>query len=248
MATNWRGAAPGSAPERDGHPPISQPGCPVELIAKFLLAYLLGGVMGGDVMRRLVGGSDLRAAGSGNVGATNALRTRGAKFALGVLAIDIGKGVLAALALPSLPWPLASDAALRPWLPYACGLGAALGHCYPVFQKFRGGKGVATLTGVFGALLPAALPWIIAAFAAVVLLSGYVSLASITGGVVALFYVTCFGAGLWTVTGAFTAAMLALILFKHRDNLLRLVRGTESRFEKARVLGRWLARKPDNPT
>lgn len=210
----------------------------LELTARFLLAYLLGGLMGGDVMRRLAGGSDLRASGSGNVGATNALRTRGAKFALGVLAIDIGKGVVAALALPGLPWPLPGAAPEPALLPYACGLGAALGHCYPVFQAFRGGKGVATLAGVFISLLPNAAPWLIAAFALVVMLSGYVSLASISAGVVALFYVACFGVGIWTFKGAFTAAMLALILFKHRDNIVRLFQGREARFEKARVLGR----------
>lgn len=215
----------------------------LELILKFLAAYLLGGVMGGDVMRRLAGGDDLRGSGSGNVGATNALRTRGAKFALGVLAIDIGKGVLAALALPLIPLP-GSDPALSPAIPYACGLGAALGHCYPLFQKFKGGKGVATLAGVFGALLPAALPWLILAFALVVMLSGYVSLASIAGGVGALLYVSCFGSGFWSLAGGFTAAMLALILFKHRDNIGRLFAGTESRFEKARVLGRLFDRAP----
>ena len=215
----------------------------LELILKFLAAYLLGGVMGGDVMRRLAGGADLRGSGSGNVGATNALRTRGAKFALGVLAIDIGKGVLAALALPLIPLP-GSDPALSPAIPYACGLGAALGHCYPVFQKFNGGKGVATLAGVFGALLPAALPWLILAFALVVMLSGYVSLASIAGGVAALLYVSCFGSGFWSLAGGFTAAMLALILFKHRDNIGRLFAGTESRFEKARVLGKLFDRAP----
>lgn len=210
----------------------------MELITKFLLAYLLGGLMGGDVMRRLAGGSDLRASGSGNVGATNALRTRGARFALGVLAIDIGKGVVAALVLPSLPWPLPGAAIDPAVLPYACGVGAALGHCYPVFQKFKGGKGVATLAGVFIALLPAAAPWLIAAFALVVMLSGYVSLASISAGVVALFIVACFGDGAQSLKGAFTAAMLALILFKHRENIVRLFKGSESRFEKARVLGR----------
>lgn len=215
----------------------------LELILKFLAAYLLGGVMGGDVMRHLAGGADLRGSGSGNVGATNALRTRGAKFALGVLAIDIGKGVLAALALPLIPLP-GSDPALSPAIPYACGLGAALGHCYPVFQKFKGGKGVATLAGVFGALLPAALPWLILAFALVVMLSGYVSLASIAGGVGALLYVGCFGSGFWSLAGGFTAAMLALILFKHRDNIGRLFAGTESRFEKARVLGKLFDRAP----
>ena len=219
----------------------------LELILKFLAAYLLGGVMGGDVMRRLAGGDDLRGSGSGNVGATNALRTRGAKFALGVLAIDIGKGVLAALALPLIPlsWPLpGGDPVLSQAIPYACGLGAALGHCYPVFQKFKGGKGVATLAGVFGALLPAALPWLILAFALVVMLSGYVSLASIAGGTAALLYVSCFGNGFWSLAGGFTAAMLALILFKHRDNIGRLFAGTESLFEKARLLGKLFDRAP----
>ena len=215
----------------------------LELILKFLAAYLLGGVMGGDVMRRLAGGADLRGSGSGNVGATNALRTRGAKFALGVLAIDVGKGVLAALVLPLIPLP-GADPALSLAIPYACGLGAALGHCYPVFQNFKGGKGVATLAGVFGALLPAALPWLILAFALVVMLSGYVSLASIAGGTAALLYVSCFGSGFWSLAGGFTAAMLALILFKHRENIGRLFAGTESRFEKARVLGKLFDRAP----
>ena len=218
----------------------------IELLAKLLIAYLLGGVMGGDVMRWLVGGDDLRASGSGNVGATNALRTRGAKFALGVLAIDIGKGVLAALAVPRLPWPLPGAASpdLLAMLPYLCGIAAALGHCYPVFKGFRGGKGVATLTGVFGALIPSALPWIIAAFALVVMLTGYVSLASITGGIAALLFVSGFGAGIASQAGAFTLAMLALVLFKHRANLVRLATGTEPRFEKARVLGRRFDRAP----
>lgn len=219
----------------------------LQLAVFLLLAYLLGGVMGGDVMRRLAGGSDLRASGSGNVGATNALRTRGAKFALGVLAIDIGKGVAAALLLPRLPWPLPGAVADAVLLSHACGLGAALGHCYPVFQKFRGGKGVATLAGVFIALLPAAAPGLIAAFALVVMLSGYVSLASITAGAVALFHVACFGAGALSVPGGFTAAMLALILFKHRDNIGRLLKGQESRFERARVLGRLLDRRRPAP-
>lgn len=209
-----------------------------------LLAYLLGGVMGGDVMRWLAGGENLRSAGSGNVGATNALRTRGAKFALAVLAIDVGKGVLAALAMPLLPLGVSDDGDTAQALPFLCGLGAALGHCYPVFQKFRGGKGVATLTGVFGALIPAALPWIIGAFALVVMLTGYVSLASITGAGVALAVVALSSAGLVSLTGAFTLAMLALVLFKHRANIVRLVQGSEPRFEKARVLGRWFDRAP----
>lgn len=210
----------------------------------FLLAYLLGGVMGGDLVGRLSGGVDLRRSGSGNVGATNALRTRGARFALAVLAIDVGKGIVAALLLPRLvsSW-FAADATFLSWSGYAGGMGAALGHCYPVYARFRGGKGVATLAGVFGALLPAAMPWMIGSFALVVMVTGIVSLASLTGTVVALLWVVCVGPfGPWSPAAAFAVAMTGLVFFKHRENLVRILAGTEGRMERARVLGRGLDR------
>ncbi|MCK9194865.1 MAG: glycerol-3-phosphate 1-O-acyltransferase PlsY [Nevskia sp.] len=215
----------------------------LEYLIKSILAYGLGGIMGGDVMRWLGGGADLRSAGSGNVGATNALRTRGAKFALGVLLIDIGKGIAAVLLIPRLPWLGATEASTQALLPYFCGYGVALGHCYPLFQRFRGGKGVATLTGVFAALLPALLPWLLITFLLMVMLTGYVSLASITGSIVAVLAVGLFGAGFASAAGIFTSAMLALVLFKHRQNLARLWAGTESRFEKARWLGRQIEKR-----
>src|ERR1043165_7034856 len=124
----------------------------IELLAKALAAYLLGNVMGGQIAGRLRG-IDLRAIGSGNIGATNALRTQGKKFALLVLAIDVGKGVVAAGALPWLPWPWSPPAFSREALAYACGAAAAVGHCYPVLHKFRGGKGVATLAGVYATVM-----------------------------------------------------------------------------------------------
>jgi glycerol-3-phosphate acyltransferase PlsY len=210
----------------------------IEVLVKVLASYLLGGVMGGDVMRAIFGGADLRGQGSGNVGATNALRTRGAKYAIGVLLIDVLKGVIATLLIPAFAWPFGDgDAYLLSELPFLCGLAAALGHCYPPFHKFRGGKGVATLTGVFGALLPAALPGMIAAFAVALMVSGYVSLASILGAFAALLYVAFFHE-IISATGLFTLAMVALLVYKHRENIVRLYNGTESRFEKARVIGK----------
>ncbi|MDI3259639.1 MAG: glycerol-3-phosphate acyltransferase [Sinobacteraceae bacterium] len=215
----------------------------IEALAKGLIAYLLGGMMGGDLMRGLFGGGDLRAAGSGNVGATNALRTRGPAFALGVLAIDAGKGVAAALALPPLPWPWVENLVLpHGWIAYGCGACCALGHCYPLAHRFRGGKGVATLAGVYGALLPGAFVWMFLAFALTVMLTGYVALASLAGALTALLIVAVSGDGIFSAAGAFTLAMVLLVGFKHRENLARLRRGTEHRFEKAMVLRRWLAR------
>jgi len=207
-----------------------------------LLSFALGGVLGG----RIVGhfrGVDLRAAGSGNIGATNALRTQGSRFALMVLLIDAGKGALAVLLLPRLSlWGAAS---IAPELPYLCGAMAVLGHCFPPWHRFDGGKGVATLAGVFLALLPAAFGWMFAGFALTVLLTGVVSLATLLGGLVALLQVTCFSAaGVFTPAGAFVLAMLLLVLFTHRQNWLRLWQGHESRFEKARLLGRALRIPP----
>jgi acyl phosphate:glycerol-3-phosphate acyltransferase len=214
----------------------------IDTVLQTLLAYLVGTVMGGQVMGWLRGGIDLRTQGSGNLGATNALRTQGARFALAVLVIDVLKGVVASLLIPALPH-LGTPLIERGQQAYLCGVAVALGHCYPVSAGFRGGKGVATLAGVFGALLPAALPWLLASFALIVVLSGYVSLATVFTALVSVLYVTCFSAaGLFSDAGAFTLAMAALVIFKHRDNLRRLLSGSEHRFDKAMLLQRWRRR------
>lgn len=216
----------------------------IELFAKLVAAYWLGTVMGGTLVGRLRGGVDLRTQGSGNLGATNALRTQGVAFGVAVLAIDVGKGVLAVTALPALPWPVPGGMAIgRHALPYACGVAAALGHIYPAWLGFRGGKGAATLAGIFAALLPSALPWVLASFALVLVLTGYAGLATVTGALTALLYVTCFDAdGLYSATGLFTLAMATLVVFTHRGNLVRVWQGRENRFERAMVFHRWLGR------
>jgi glycerol-3-phosphate acyltransferase PlsY len=215
----------------------------LELLTKVVLAYALGTVMGGYLVGRLRD-VDLRTQGSGNVGATNALRTQGRWFGLAVLAIDVGKGVLAATALPALPWPLPGAlAAGREALPYACGAAAALGHVYPAWFGFRGGKGAATLVGIFAALLTAALPWMLLAFALVLVLTGYVGLGTVTAALTALLWVTCFSPeGVFSAAGMFTVVMALLVVFTHRANLARVWHGRENRFEKAMVFRRWLGR------
>ena len=131
----------------------------------------------------------------------------------------------------------------RQWLVCLCGVAVTLGHCYPVVSGFRGGKGVATLAGVYAAVLPMALPWMLLGFGLVVMLSGYVSLATLMAATIAGFYVACIdAAGAWSVSGAFTAAMGTLVLVKHRENIARLMSGSEHRFEKLRVIGKWLDR------
>jgi acyl phosphate:glycerol-3-phosphate acyltransferase len=214
-----------------------------ELIVKVVCAYVLGTAMGGYIVGRLRG-VDLRTQGSGNVGATNALRTQGRHFGLAVLLIDVGKGVLAAGVVPGLPWPLPGALlAGRDALPYACGAAAALGHVYPAWFAFRGGKGAATLVGIFATLLAAALPWILLAFALVLVLTGYVGLATVTAALTALLWAVCFSsAGLFSPAGWFTLSMALLVVFTHRQNLVRVWQGREHRFERAMIVERWLGR------
>ena len=126
-------------------------------------------------------------------------------------------------------------------LPFACGAAAVLGHCFSPWHGFNGGKGVATLAGVFLALLPQVFVWMFVAFVLTILLTGVVSLAMLFGALVALLAVTCFSpVGVFSPAGAFVLAMVLLVLVTHRDNWRRLWAGRESRFERARVLGRAL--------
>ena len=194
-----------------------------------LAAYLLGSLSGSLLLGRLVG-VDIRTRGSGNAGGTNAFRTLGAKFALGVLLIDVGKGALAAALGRAVDAPDWSAGAL----PYGCVAAAVLGHIWPVFFGFRGGKGVGTLLGGVLVLWPAAALWLAPLWLGVLVATGYVSLASVlaVAGLVPL--------ALWQddlgapVRIAFAVAAAAGIAFTHRANLARLRQGSEHRFERVR--------------
>lgn len=219
----------------------------IEFVLKLLVSYLFGSIMGGLVVGKLRG-VDIRTQGSGNAGATNALRTQGIVFAVLVFVIDIGKGLLAVAWLPGLnlgglgltlpPMPVA----LALGLPYACGLVVVLGHIYPVFFGFRGGKGVATLLGVVAYLMPQSLPFFAIAWLMTLLLTGYVGLASILGFTAATVAVAA-KLGMLTVPAGFMYALLTLVLYTHRVNLQRLRDGSENRFEKVMLLRRMRTRR-----
>src|SRR5688572_28290925 len=152
----------------------------LELGCKTLLAYLLGSIIGSLIVGQLRGGIDIRTMGSGNAGGTNALRTQGLAFAIWVIVIDTGKGWVAAGLLPGLELPLIGiDPAIdRVWLAVACASAVAVGHVYPVWYGFRGGKGAATLVGVVLGLKPAALIPVLIVWLIVVMLTGFVGLAT----------------------------------------------------------------------
>jgi len=212
-------------------------------LLKVLISYLLGSVMGGLVIGRLRG-MDIRKQGSGNVGATNALRTLGLPFALLVFVIDVGKGLLAVGWLPGLNLAgLGLAASSRPeMLPYLCGLAVVIGHIYPLYFGFRGGKGVATLLGVLAWLLPQSLPFFAVAWLLTLVLTGYVGLASIIGFGAAVVAVAA-KTGIYTEPAVFMYVVFALVLYTHRSNIQRLRDGSEHRFEKARLLRRLKAHR-----
>jgi glycerol-3-phosphate acyltransferase PlsY len=200
-----------------------------ELGVKTLLAYLLGTLLGSLVLGRLRG-VDIRSQGSGNAGATNAMRTQGMVFGLVVLLIDVLKGAVAAAWLPFAHLPgVAPDVDIsREWLSLACGAAVILGHIYPVWFGFRGGKGVATVVGVVGALQPHLLLPLILSWFAVVLLTGYVGLASMLAGVTLVVTVYVQAAGMSPLL-LFCLGVTLLVIYTHRGNVARMRAGTENR-------------------
>ena len=210
----------------------------IELILKGALSYLLGSIVGSLAVARLTGGADIRTLGSGNAGATNALRTQGRKVALVVLVIDLAKGWIATAMVATWAMPAgitAASAALAAWSAPVCGLAVMLGHVYPLWYGFRGGKGVATLLGaVLGIkawlLLPMILTWL-----AAVIAFGYVGLASILGAVALAVALALTRSG--TPLLVFGVLSALLILYTHRSNLARMRAGTESRARRLWLFG-----------
>lgn len=184
-----------------------------------LAAYLLGSVPFALIAARTKG-IDLRAHGSGNLGATNAIRVLGAGLGVPVLLLDILKGVAGALWIPAA---FGADGNAR----LLCGAAAILGHVFPVFLRFRGGKGVATAGGAFLALAPAATGIAMGVFVATLLASRYVSLASMLAAI-ALPTALWFTGAPALLRGAGIAIGL-LVVIRHRTNLDRIRRGTEGR-------------------
>ncbi len=198
------------------------------------VAYLLGSLSGSLLLGKLRG-VDIRTEGSGNAGGTNALRTQGVWFALGTVLIDVGKGVLAAW----LAWRWLSSE-MQPAGIYVCGLAAVVGHVWPLFHGFRGGKGAATLVGALIMAWPAAVPLVLAVWVLSLTLSGYVGLSTVLAGISLALLALFTSAD--PARLVFAIAAMLLLLFTHRANLARLRAGSESRFERVRVLGRLFKR------
>jgi glycerol-3-phosphate acyltransferase PlsY len=190
-----------------------------ELLA-LAAAYFLGSVPFAIVLVRLFRGVDVRMQGSGNAGATNVLRTAGKGLAVGTMLLDVGKGVLAVVLMQAVTY----DAR---WLG-AAAVAAVLGHVFPVWFSFRGGKGVATAIGSFGVLAPGAVLAVVGAFVLVVAATRFVSLGSVTAAcLLPLAMRLLFHAPDAEIVAA--AAATCLLVVSHRANIRRLLTGTERR-------------------
>lgn len=208
------------------------------LLLKALLAYLVGSVSGSMVMGRFRD-VDIRSEGSGNAGGTNAFRTQGFRFALGVVIIDIGKGALAAGLFPLLGLAALGDTVAVEIQVLVCGFAAVVGHCFPVWYGFNGGKGAATAVGALLVIQPLVLIPMIGVWVLVLVLTGWVGLATILAAISLVPAFACFDN---TTANLLFCTLLALfIVYMHRSNIRRLLDGTENRFERVRVVN-WFRR------
>lgn len=194
-------------------------------IASLVIAYLLGGIPWAVIVGRGLYGTDPREHGSGNVGATNTFRLLGYRAGALVAALDIAKGFAAV----AVAWFLAPEA-IHEWFLLLAGIAAVLGHTYSPFIGFAGGKGVAPAAGVLLFVTPIAVAILVPVFVLVIALTRYVSAGSV---IVAALYpavVFAFYDGRPFTIG-FAVAAAALVLFRHRSNLGRLIRGTEAKID-----------------
>lgn len=208
----------------------------LELGVKTLLAYLLGSLVGSLVVGSLRG-VDIRRLGSGNAGGTNALRTQGWLFAAAVVVIDVGKALLAVGWLPPLELPVVGiDPRLdREWLAVACAVAVVVGHVYPVWYEFRGGKGAATLLGAVAVLAPKALLPVVLVWLGCVMLTGYVGLGTILGTASLPVYFAL-SRPVSMALLCFALLMSLFIAFTHRGNIGRMRQGNENRARRLWLL------------
>jgi len=190
-----------------------------EVIGVLVLGYLLGSIPFALLTVRRWGALDLRAVGSGNLGAANVMRVSGIKAGVLVATLDMIKGAVSVI--------VAERLSADPTAPAAAGLAAVIGHVYPVWLRFRGGKGVATACGVFAMLTPLALPPALAVFVAAVWVTKYISLGSVLASVALPPLAYAAGAPPPAIVAALGAS--AIIVFRHRSNVARLRAGTERR-------------------
>jgi acyl phosphate:glycerol-3-phosphate acyltransferase len=195
-------------------------------LALLLVSYLLGSIPFGVILAKFLGGADVRKAGSGNIGATNVARVAGPAAGVLTLLLDAAKGWFAVCLAARV---MHGETGFL----VAAGFFALLGHCFPLWLRFRGGKGVATAAGAFAALCPEAMIAALILFALVVWFWRYVSLGSLAAAATIPLFVYFLWAPHFAPPDVVTLGSLAIsavVIFQHRGNIGRLVRGEEPKF------------------
>ena len=191
------------------------------LLLLLLAAYLIGAIPSGIILTKLTGGEDIRKLGSGNIGATNVYRSAGRKLGIITLIGDCLKGIIPLLIAIQLFQYQGGELAL-------VGLAAFIGHCFPVYLAFKGGKGVATALGVFLVISPQSILCALALFALILWRWRYISLASISTAAAVPFLVLLFERSL--AVFAVTLVIAGLVIWRHKANIDRLLAGSENKF------------------
>ena len=203
------------------------------IVAALIIAYLLGAVPFGMLLARLKG-VDIRKAGSGNIGATNVFRSVSKALGITTFVLDFLKGFLPAFLFPILLQRIAGVDDPAKWLALGCGAAAIAGHNWPVYLRFKGGKGVATGAGMLAGVFPHGIVIGLAVWILCLLLSGYVSLSSVLAALTVavsgwLFFL--YGGSSLPVA-VILSILCALIILRHAPNIRRLCNGTEHRFKR----------------
>lgn len=206
--------------------------CPFIFLSVLAISYLLGAVPFGFLIAR-ARGVDIRTVGSGNIGATNVFRSVGKGWGILTFSCDLLKGFVAAFLIPRMVTPCGGPS-MGTVLPVLCGVAAVAGHNWPIYLHFKGGKGVATSAGVVLGLAPAAVGVGLAAWIAVFLVTRYVSVASMLAAASAAVAAWLIEGGQGKLIPAAMTVLAVLTVIRHKGNIQRLARGTESRFEFSR--------------
>tara|TARA_Y100001970_G_C14236411_1_gene862080 strand:- start:504 stop:1148 length:645 start_codon:yes stop_codon:yes gene_type:complete len=208
----------------------------MHLFLFLFLSYLIGSISGSIFLGKIKG-IDIRKLGSGNAGGTNAFRTVGALFAIGVVFIDIIKGYIAVKYIPLLNFNFLQNVIIdNEIILIICGVGSVLGHVYPIYHGFKGGKGAGTLVGVLAAIYPQAIIICIGIWLLILVLTGYVGLSTIMSSLsFPIYYIFYLNNNYFTPLGFFSIIIPIFIIFTHRSNILRMLTGQENRFKKIMI-------------
>ena len=208
----------------------------MEILIKLVVSYLIGSISGSILLGKLKG-VDIRNMGSGNAGGTNAFRSQGASFAAGVLGIDILKGFISAKFISAMNLPIFSSSTVDPnLLIILCGVAAVLGHVYPLYHGFRGGKGGGAAVGMVFAISWPSISLAILLWMIILVLTGYVGFGTMLGSISLIYFAHYFKDAINNPYFLpFTIFLSFFIIYTHRSNIKRMLDGTENRFEKAMI-------------